>query len=85
MATLASRERDGLNVDFHILLDLAAIDRMVQTDDGVLFYGFDSALVPLRPPESRRWHLYVTKGIQVTPTGVQKALGDTRVQGELSP
>lgn len=66
---------EGLEIDFALLLELAAVDREISTEDGLILFGFDTALVSLDPPESRRWHFLVTNGIQITPARVKKELG----------
>lgn len=83
----------SLEIDFSLLLELAAVDREIFTEDGLLLFGFDTALIPLEPPESRRWHFLVTKGIQTTPARVNKKFGkrkekdegDFQFQGILEP
>ena len=75
----------GLDIDFKLLLELAAVDREMTTEDGTLFFGFDTALIPLDPPESRRWHFLVTEGRQITLARVKKAFGSNRFQGEIKP
>jgi hypothetical protein len=61
---------EGLEIDFDLLLSLAAVDRKMVVDDGIILFGFDTALVPLDPPESRRWHFLTTEGRQITPMRV---------------
>lgn len=66
---------EGLEIDFALLLELAAVDLEIATEDGLILFGFDTALIPLAPPESRRWNFLVTDGIQITPARVKKELG----------
>lgn len=83
----------SLEINFSLLLELAAVDRDIFTEDGLLLFGFDTAIIPLEPPESRRWHFLVTEGIQITPARVNKKFGkrkekderDFRFQGILEP
>ena len=76
---------DGIEIEFNLLLELAAVDREMLTGDGPVFLGFDTALIPLTPPESRRWHFLVTDGRQITPARLTKAYRGVRFQGELEP
>ena len=84
---------EGLEINFSLLLELAAVDREIFTEDGLLLFGFYIALIPLEPPVSRRWHFLVTEGIQITPARVnqefgkrkEKDEGDFRFQGTLAP
>lgn len=85
---------EGLEIDFSLLLELAAVDREIITEDGLILFGFDTALIPLEPPESRRWHFLVTEGIQITPARVEKEFGkwsknkktrDIRFKGNVGP
>lgn len=69
---------EGLEIDFSLLLEIAAVDREIFTEDGLILFGFDTSLIPLEPPDSRRWHFLVTEGIQITPARVKKSL----VKGE---
>ncbi len=85
---------EGLEVDFCLLLELAAIDREILTADGLILVGFDTALIPLKPPESRRWHFLETQGRQITPARVNREFGirketegtsGLRFNGQLEP
>ncbi|MCJ1349839.1 hypothetical protein MMC31_008081 [Peltigera leucophlebia] len=85
---------EGLEIEFNLLLELAAIDREILTEDGLILFGFDTALIPLKPPESRRWHFLVTDGRQITPARVKKEFdkmkqtdgkGDFHFKGKLEP
>lgn len=69
-------EKEGLEIDFSLLVQLAAVDQEIVTDDGTILFGFDTALIPLNPPESRRWHFLATKGKQITPARVKKEFGE---------
>ena len=68
-------EKEGLEIDFSLLVQLAAVDQEIVTDDGTILFGFDTALIPLDPPESRRWHFLATKGKQITPARVKREFG----------
>ncbi len=85
---------EGLEIDFCLLLELAAVDREILTEDGLILCGFDTALIPLEPPESRRWHFMVTEGRQITPARVNREFGKRneaagrsllRFKGKLEP
>jgi hypothetical protein len=76
---------EGLEIDFNLLLELAAVDREMTTEDGCILFGFDTALIPLEPPGSRRWHFLVTDGRQITPARVKRELGGVRFRGEIGP
>ncbi len=67
--------KEGLEIDFSLLVQLAAVDQEIVTDDGTILFGFDTALIPLDPPESRRWHFMATKGKQITPARVKREFG----------
>ncbi len=70
---------EGLEIDLELLSQLAAVDRETQIEGGgVLRYGFDTAIVPLEPPESRKWHYFATEGQQITP---MRAEGILRLHG----
>lgn len=77
IATIPSTnsEKDGLEIDFNLLVQLAAVDQEIVTEDGTILFGFDTALIPLDPPKSRRWHFLATKGKQITPARVKKEFG----------
>lgn len=96
VATLPSwhSSKEGLEIGFSLLLQLAAVDQEIMTEDGCVLFGFDTALIPLSPPESRRWHFLVTKGRQITPARVKREFGrrnekleggNVRFQGEIAP
>jgi hypothetical protein len=74
---------EGLEIDFHLLLELASVDRKIDTEDGSIFFGFDTALIPLAPPESRRWHFLVTNGRQITPARVKREFCGSRLQDKI--
>ncbi|OBT51372.1 hypothetical protein VE04_09328, partial [Pseudogymnoascus sp. 24MN13] len=74
---------EGLEIDFRLLLDLAAVDRRIDTEDSSIFFGFDTALIPLAPSESRRWHFLVTKGRQITPARVKRAFSGPRLKDKI--
>ena len=85
---------EGLEIDFYLLVELAAVDREILTEDGLILIGFDTALIPLDPPESRRWHFLVTEGRQITPARVNREFGkrigtegrrDLQFKGKLEP
>ncbi|ERF71420.1 hypothetical protein EPUS_08689 [Endocarpon pusillum Z07020] len=76
---------EGLKIEFNLLLELAAVDREILTKDGVLLFGFDTALIPLEPPESRLWHFLLTKGRQITPGRVKRNFVGSRFRGEVGP
>lgn len=85
---------EGLEIDLGLLLELAAVDREILTEDGLILFGFDTALIPLEPPESRRWHFMVTEGRQITPARVNREFGKRketagrsllRFKGKLGP
>lgn len=67
--------KEGLEIDFSLLLQLAAVDQEVVTENGPIFLGFDTALIPLDPPESKRWHFLATEGRQITPARVKREFG----------
>ncbi len=74
---------EGLEIDFHLLLELASVDRKIDTEDGSIFFGFDTALIPLAPPESRRWHFLVTNGRQITSARVKREFCGSRLQDKI--
>jgi len=59
------------------------VDRKIDTEDDSIFFGFDTALIPLAPLESRRWHLLVTNGRQITSTRVKREFCDSRLQDKI--
>ncbi|KAK9482464.1 hypothetical protein V1527DRAFT_485690 [Lipomyces starkeyi] len=62
-----SKRPDGLEIDFDLLRTLARVDRQWLVDDDTLILkGFDTALIPLRPVEHKRWHFIQTPGKQIT-------------------
>lgn len=66
---------EGLEIDFDSLIELSAVDREATlANGGQIFYGFDTALVPLEPIEAKRWHFIMTKGVQLTPRRVEKEI-----------
>lgn len=67
--------KEGLEIDFSLLLQLAAVDQEVVTENGPIFLGFHTALIPLDPPESKRWHFLATEGRQITPARVKREFG----------
>lgn len=85
IATIPSMHpgKDGLDIDFNLLVQLAAVDQEIVTDDGTILFGFDTALIPLDPPESRCWHFLATKGKQITRARVKKEFGkeNDKIQG----
>lgn len=85
IATIPSlhSEKEGLEIDFNLLVQLAAVDQEIETEDGTILFGFDTALIPLDPPESRRWHFLATKGKQITPARVKKEFskGNDKMKG----
>ena len=74
---------EGLEIGFHLLLELASVDRKIDTEDGSIFFGFDTALIPLAPPESRRWHFLMTNGKQITPARVKWEFRGSRLQDKI--
>lgn len=72
---LLHSEKEGLEIGFSLLVQLAAVDQEIVTDDGTILFGFDTALIPMDPPESRRWHFLATKGKQITPARIKKEFG----------
>lgn len=75
-------KKEGLEIDFSLLVQLAAIDQEIVTEEGTILFGFDTALIPLDPPESRRWHFLATKGRQITPARVKKEFGKRKEKKE---
>ena len=63
--------KEGLEIDFDLLVKLAAVDREIKTDVGIILLGFDTALIPLEPPESKCWHFLATDGRQITPNRIK--------------
>lgn len=50
----------GLRIQFELLLELAAIERAITYDNGVILTGYDAALIPTgRTESSIQWHLVV--------------------------
>jgi hypothetical protein len=84
--SLYDSAREGLEIDLDLLLMLASVDREMATDDGIILFGFDTALIPLEPPESKRWHFLTTDGKQITPMRISKVLNGLklRAQGKMS-
>lgn len=76
--------KEGLEIDFSLLVQLAAVDQEMLTEDGSILFGFDTALIPLDPPESRRWHFLATKGRQITPARVKREFGKQEEKSEES-
>ncbi|OCL09928.1 hypothetical protein AOQ84DRAFT_387853 [Glonium stellatum] len=77
---LSCPDTDGLEVDLDLLIELAAVDREVLVDGALIMYGFDTAIFPLEPPESRRWHFLVTEGRQITPMRVKQELNKRKLR-----
>lgn len=46
----------------------------MEIDGGIMRYGFETAIVPLEPAESRRWHFLATEGRQITPIRAKNKL-----------
>ena len=66
---------EGLELDLDLLTELAAVDRETEIEGGGrLKYGFETAIVPLEPAESRRWHYFATDGRQITPMRAEQQL-----------
>ncbi|RDW57739.1 hypothetical protein BP5796_12540 [Coleophoma crateriformis] len=74
---------EGLEIDFNLLLELAAVDRKIDTDDGSIFFGFDTALIPLAPSESKRWHFLETPGRQIIPARVKRHFKGSRLRDKI--
>jgi hypothetical protein len=55
-------------------MELAAVDREMIIDDTAVKFGFDTALIPLEPAKSRRWHFLVTEGKQITPGRLKREI-----------
>jgi hypothetical protein len=51
----------GLELDFHVMLRLAAVEYPVLVDSGLLLMGYSTALVPIRLTEDDKllWHLEI--------------------------
>jgi hypothetical protein len=56
----------GLTLDFSLLVALAAVEREIISTEGVFLLGFDTALIPLDPLHSKRWHILCKPGKQIT-------------------
>ncbi|KAJ0130503.1 Uncharacterized protein HZ326_26400 [Fusarium oxysporum f. sp. albedinis] len=65
---------EGLEIDFDLLVDLSRASRAMFTEYGVVLLGFDTALIQLRPVDSRRWHVVRTPGSLITPLEILKAI-----------
>jgi hypothetical protein len=65
---------EGLEIDFDQLVDLCRASRPWFTEYGVVLFGFDTALIQLKPFESRRWHVVRTQGVLMTPNKLLEAL-----------
>ncbi|GAB7348898.1 hypothetical protein MBLNU459_g7590t1 [Dothideomycetes sp. NU459] len=72
----------GLEIEFSLLLQLAVIDGSfgTDTDEEFALVGFDTALVPLEPAESRKWHLITTNGHQITPARIRRLYDGPRLR-----
>ncbi|KAF8241836.1 hypothetical protein K440DRAFT_641121 [Wilcoxina mikolae CBS 423.85] len=80
---------DGLYLDFSLLVALAAVEREIITTEGVILLGFDTALIPLKPLRSKRWHFVCKPGKQMTARdiatyGLPRLQGDNYQQGTVS-
>jgi len=69
---LCDSEKEGLEIDLDLLMELAAVDREMIIDNTAVKFGFDTALIPLEPAKSKRWHFLVTEGKQITPERLKK-------------
>jgi ankyrin repeat protein len=71
---------EGLEIELSILVELAAVDRQATIYNGVtMLYGFDSAIFPLWPIETRRWHLITTNDRQITPRRAEIKLSEYKL------
>lgn len=59
------------------------MDRKIDTKNGSIFFDFDTALISLAPPKSRRWHFLVTNERQITPTRVKREFCGSRLQDKI--
>lgn len=65
---------EGLEIDFGLLVTLARVSRALFTDYGVVFFGFDVALIQLPPVQTRKWHVVRTPGKLITPVDILEAI-----------
>jgi len=71
--------KEGLEVDLDLLVELATMDREMEIDGGIVRYGFDMAIVPLKPVKSRRWYFFRTEGRQITSMRAKNELKKLRL------
>lgn len=65
--TKDTEQTQGLEIDLDLLVEVAAVDQEAQfTNGSPISFGFDTAIVPLEPVESRKWHFFRTPGRQIT-------------------
>ncbi|KAF8537314.1 hypothetical protein BDD12DRAFT_982239 [Trichophaea hybrida] len=79
----------GLTLDFELLTMLAGVEREVLSSKGVFLVGFDTALIPLRPLEKKRWHFLFKPGQQITSQDIasldcQPLTSDNYLRGTVS-
>ncbi|KAL4786753.1 hypothetical protein BJX76DRAFT_354929 [Aspergillus varians] len=54
-------QKKFLETEFHLMLQIAAVEYLVLVDDGLVLMGYSTALVPVRPIDDKTilWHLEV--------------------------
>jgi hypothetical protein len=77
------RERpEGLEIDWNQLLDLTVVSRFRHTDDGVILFGTDIALIQRAPVETRLWHVVRRPGEFIPTLPLEKALASSHQPSE---
>jgi hypothetical protein len=84
-AVCTNNKTEGLEIDFDLLIETAAVNRMLVTDDGILLFGFDTGLIPLEPADERRWHFMSTEGRQMTAEYVRRKYHGRRMRPTVRP
>ncbi|SPO02889.1 uncharacterized protein DNG_05567 [Cephalotrichum gorgonifer] len=70
----ADGRQEGLEIDFDLLVGLSRASRPWVTEYGAILFGVDTALIQLKPVESRRWHVVRTPNSFITPADVLEAI-----------